>query len=198
MSQDKLQGIAVFDFDGTLVKGDSLLPFLAAVCGWPRTAFVFSAAVLRAYTLFREKGARRTEIKAYVLRKLLRGRNLSSLAGPMEKMRTWPRWIAPSLAALKEHHAQGRHILIASGGLDLYLPTLLQDTPHDGILCTRMEVVDGILTGEMKSGNCVRAQKAEMLAAYLKEKGSFGESWGYGNAPHDLPMLEHLQHRTIV
>ena len=31
--------VAAFDFDGTLTRGDTLLPFLAAGLGWPRFAW---------------------------------------------------------------------------------------------------------------------------------------------------------------
>ncbi|MDZ5646987.1 hypothetical protein [Nitrospirillum sp. BR 11828] len=39
-----LPGLAVFDFDGTLVRGDSLLPFLARVAGGKPCAATWPAA----------------------------------------------------------------------------------------------------------------------------------------------------------
>ena len=39
---DRLRAVAAFDFDGTLVERDSLLPFLQRVCG---TAAVVRAAL---------------------------------------------------------------------------------------------------------------------------------------------------------
>ncbi|MDP9195917.1 MAG: haloacid dehalogenase-like hydrolase, partial [Pseudomonadota bacterium] len=63
---------------------------------------------------------------------------------------------------------------------------------------TDLEVVDGILTGRMDGGNCVRQEKARRVRAFLEQHGPFDETWGYGNRPHDIPMLDLLDHRIIV
>ncbi len=190
------RGIAVFDFDDTLAAGDSLLPFLQAVMGRGRW-FIPLFSSLAVYMTAPAGKGRRTAMKESLLRQCLAGRSVQSLAPAIARMKEWPRWL-DTLDALKDHHARGHHILIASGSLDLYMPTMLEGVPYDGLLCTRMEVKDGLLTGEMASGNCVRERKAELVAAYLREHGPFTESWGYGNAPHDLPMMALMAHRKVV
>jgi phosphoserine phosphatase len=50
----------------------------------------------------------------------------------------------------------------------------------------------------MTKGNCVRLRKAERVAEWLQDNGPFDDTYGYGNAPHDLPMLELLNHKIIV
>jgi HAD superfamily phosphoserine phosphatase-like hydrolase len=196
--------IAVFDFDGTLVESDSFWPFLGFVAGWPRTA----AALLGGLALFASRYLRdkndpaladhRTFLKAHLLSTLLAGRTVSQLAPSVEKLRGWRHWKENIRQELLRHHAAGHHVVIASGGLDLYLPGLLRDLPHHALICTQMGVKDGVVTGEMISGNCVRLRKAELLADYMAKNGPFAESWGYGNLPHDLPMLNLLKHRVIV
>lgn len=188
--------IAVFDFDGTLAAHDSLWPFLVAVAGLPRCLYAMACGVLKAL-LLREDSDRRTVMKEVLLSKILAGRQLKDLGPAIERMRTWPRWL-DSAEALRRHAAQGCHILIATGGLDLYVKEMLGELPYHAILCTEMEVCDGALTGRMLHGNCVRLKKAELVAAYLKEKGPYAESWAYGNAPHDLPMMELTTHRIII
>ena len=74
----------------------------------------------------------------------------------------------------------------------------MQDLPHDAIICTQIEVKDGAVIGTMVRGNCVRQRKAELVEEYLERNGPFAESWGYGNLPHDLPMLDLLKHRVII
>lgn len=190
--------IAVFDFDGTLVKGDSLWPFLSAVAGWPRCVAALAMAVVR-QAMERPQGRdARTFIKAHLLQSILGGRRVDDLAPAVEKMRGWPKWNEAILEKLKEHHDAGNHVVIASGSLDIYLTALLEKVPYDALICTRMEIEDSVVTGEMISGNCVRRRKAELVADYLITHGPFGESWGYGNAPHDLPMMNLLQHRVVV
>jgi phosphatidylglycerophosphatase C len=41
-------GVAAFDFDGTLARRDTLVPFLRHVCGTPRVVAASARAALRA------------------------------------------------------------------------------------------------------------------------------------------------------
>ncbi len=196
--------IAVFDFDGTLVESDSFWPFLGFVAGWPRTA----AALVQGLALFALRCVKdkndpavrdhRTFIKAHLLNTLLTGRTVDRLAPSVEKLRSWRKWKESVHNILLQHHDAGHHVVVASGGLDLYLPGLLQDLPHHALICTQIGVKNGLVTGEMISGNCVRLRKAELVADYISRNGPFAESWGYGNLPHDLPMLNLLKYRIVI
>lgn len=201
---EKASVIALFDFDGTLVENDSFFPFLGFVAGWPKFIAVFAQG-LWLFIMRRMKNPHdpliqdhRTFIKAYLIEKLLTGRAVDTLAPCVEKLRQWRRWKTAVHETLLQHHAAGHHVVIASGGLDLYLPGLLQDLPHHALICTQIGIRDGNVTGEMISGNCVRQRKAELVAKYLSENGPFSESWGYGNLPHDLPMLNLVKYRIII
>lgn len=200
MAEGSSRKIAIFDFDGTLVKGDSLWPFLVAVAGWRRAGAAFARALGDAVRPGRktEDVDRRTLFKRRLLAQILTGRDLASLQPAREAIKAWPRWNEAVVARLRAHKAEGCHILVASGGLDLYLPDLLAGLPVDTLICTQMDVRDGVLTGAMRQGNCVRAEKARRVAAWLTEHGPFEESWGYGNLPHDVPMLELVQRRVII
>lgn len=140
----------------------------------------------------------RTYVKARLLKELLGGKRKEEVAAAIDRIRLWPREKEPAMGALRAHRAKGHTIVIASGSLDLYLPALLARIPHDAVICTKMEIKKGVVTGRMTLGNCVRKTKAAMVKAYLDTHGPFADSWGYGNAPHDVPMLEHLNHRIIV
>lgn len=192
--------IAIFDFDGTLVGGDSLLPYLGRVAGRMRTGLVFARAI-RAGLM--SAGANpdddlRTRIKAGMLRRALTGVPLAVARDAAERMRGWQRWHEPTLSALKRHADAGDLVVVATGGLSLYIPTLLHGLPVDRILATDMEVRDGVLTGQIQGGNCVRAEKARRVAALLYELGPFDESHGYGNRPSDLPFLALMSHPTVI
>ncbi len=190
--------IVFFDYDNTLVHGDALWPFLVAVAGQARALWALVKA-LALWPIARLRGDdARTFVKARLLKEILGGKKLEDLAVAVEKMRSWPREKEPAMSALRMHRSKGHKIVIASGSLDFYLPVLLSKVPHDAVICTKMEVVHGTVTGHMPLGNCVRKTKAEMVKAYLDVHGPFDDTWGYGNAPHDLPMLEHVQHRIII
>jgi HAD superfamily phosphoserine phosphatase-like hydrolase len=98
-----------------------------------------------------------------------------------------------------KHKADGALIVVATGALDLYIRALLADLPVDLVLATELETTaDGRLTGALKGGNCVRKEKARRVAALLAAEGPFAISYGYGNAPHDLPMLDLLDQRMVI
>ena len=187
--------VAVFDFDNTLIRGDSLWPFLVRAAGWPRAVCAALVAVLQAACSATDD--RRTLFKAILLRLTLAGVPLDRAAKAAELLEDAIVWL-PMRDRLQAHWQQGHRIMIASGGLGLYLPYLLRDLPPHQLICTQMETVDGRLTGAMQGGNCVRQQKAELVKQALLDIGEISDSWGYGNFPHDVPMLSYIQQRILV
>ncbi|MER2520855.1 MAG: HAD family hydrolase [Bdellovibrionales bacterium] len=200
-----LQPLAVFDFDDTLIEGDSLWAFLSYAGGGEfslLTAFAEANARLVLDRLRGEAARRhvspRTLLKEHLLRRLIAGKSCDSLGPAVERLRCWRKWKEPLRQALLDHHAKGHQVVIASGSLSLYMPRMIDDLPYHALICSDVAVVDGIVEGSMPNGNCVRERKAERVAVYMRKHGPFGESWGYGNAPHDLPMMELMTHRVVV
>ncbi|MBB6253502.1 HAD-IB family phosphatase [Nitrospirillum iridis] len=212
-----LPGLAVFDFDGTLVLGDSLLPFLARVVGREtlRRHLAGSMAGAASRRLPRPRGLAnalvkagdaadadddfKTAFKRRLLRRCLAGVPLDQAREAAAAMAAWVRWHKPLRDTLLRHADQGHRVLVATGALTLYMPTLLADLPVHDLLGTEMAVdEDGRLTGEMVAGNCVRAEKARRLALWMQETGPYGRRWGYGNQPSDLPFLALMDEATVV
>ncbi len=193
------RSIAFFDFDGTLAEGDSLWPFLVAARGWAWCAGAFLLCLPLPLLAFAAGKNWRTAVKAGLLRLTLGGLSLEEAARAAGKMRSWPKWIEKNVATLRKHHEAGHLVVIATGSLNLYMPTILRDVlPYDELLCTEMEMKGNVLTGRMASGNCVRERKAQRVAEYIVANGPFEESWAYGNAPHDLPMMEVVKTGIVV
>lgn len=195
-------GVAFFDFDGTLIHGDSLLVFIGEVIGHRRAHLALADAIrsgLHRHVRGRGPGVDLPgSVKTIMLKRTLRGLALADALAAAERMVHRIRWHAPLLETLKAHRRHGRRVVIATGALDLYMPALLRGLEVDDLLATGMEVVDGTLTGRLSTGNCVRLDKAERVRAWLHAHGPFTETWGYGNRPSDLPMLALLHQKTIV
>jgi phosphatidylglycerophosphatase C len=193
--------VALFDFDHTLITGDSFWPFLMAASGRGATAVALGGALtdFARHRLRAEKTeSLRTFVKGILLRRLVAGRSPGDFASAAEHTRQWQTENPAIMRRLRAHHAAGDIVVIASGGLDLYLPALLRDVPHHALICTEIGIENGILTGAMINGNCVRLKKAERVRDWLATNGPFDESFAYGNYPHDLPMMELVRHRIIV
>ena len=193
-------GIAIFDFDDTLIAGDSLPRFLDEVAGAARTRLAMLGAVagaLAAQAAGRPAGVDFPgSVKALLLRATLLGIRMTAAYDAARRLKARLRWLSPQLDALHRHAAAGHRIVVASGSLDVYLPILLEGLPVDDILATDLEHRDGRLTGRLAAGNCVRAHKAERVRPLLAATG--GPSWGYGNRPSDLPMLALVDHPTFI
>lgn len=189
------RGVAFFDFDGTLVKGDSLIPYLGYAAGWPRMLVGFVRALLAPD---KSQPDYRSGVKASLLRYTLKGVPYEQARAAAKKLAPLRIWKPLAHQALLKHKADGLTIVVATGALELYINQLIDELPVDLVIATEMEVKNGMLTGEMQGGNCVRQEKARRVDAYLKIHGPFEVTYGYGNAPHDLPMLALLQHKTVV
>lgn len=197
--------VAFFDFDGTLVYADAIIPYLIKLVGVRKLL----AAALYAFfkgLYFRMRGRLsgldpRTLGKELMLRKLLAGIPLEKAHQAADNMTNWVFWKKRMVDALKNHRAQGHKVVIVTGSLNLYVHKLLASAgiEYDDLLATEMEAMDGVLTGRFApTGNRVRQVKAAAVQVWLNEHGPFDETWGYGNAPNDVPMLELLQHKVIV
>ncbi|PWC52920.1 HAD family hydrolase [Azospirillum sp. TSO22-1] len=195
-------GVAFFDFDGTLVHGDTLPMFIAEVIGRRRTQLAFADAIRSAgHRHLRGRGPGvdfRGSIKAILLKRTLRGLPLADAHAAAERLSAKLRWHPPTVQALREHRRAGRRVVVATGALDVYMPFLLRDEAVDDLLATGMEVQDGRLTGRLATGNCVRIDKADRVRAWLAANGPASETWGYGNRPSDLPMLALLDRKIVV
>lgn len=177
------------------------MPFLRYAAG-PWRAYATAVEAILRYAFLRaqdrQKASLRTFVKKILLRRLLKGKTRHELADAIAKTCRWQKVNEPVMRALRDHREHGDMIVIASGSLDIYLAELLRGVPYDALICTDVGTQNGVLTGEMMNGNCVRLKKAERIKAWLDANGPFDESFGYGNFPHDIPMLNLVKHRVIV
>jgi len=190
-------GVALFDLDHTLTRQDSLPMWIAALVGWRRTLRAYAMA---GFAYRPGRGDLRGRAKETILRWSVRGATVAEAQAAGRLLGTRIRWRNVLLEELRAHKAAGRAIVIATGSPEIYIPALLRaaEIKADAVIGTQVEIVDGKLTGRLAGPNCVRGEKARRVAAWLAENGPFHESWGYGNRPHDTPMLALTDHATVV
>lgn len=190
------QVVAAFDFDGTLTRGDTLMPFLARGLGWPQflLALLTCAPWLVGYAL---RLVPNDVAKQRLLLATLKGRSLAEI----DEWTT--RWLKAdfsarlrpdAMARLKWHLDQGHCCVMVSASPDIYLQHVARQLGFDGLLCTEMAVQGERLTGLMRTPNCHGAQKVVRLKAWLDER--FGPDaaglmiYAYGDTAGDFPMLQ--------
>jgi phosphatidylglycerophosphatase C len=190
-------GWAAFDFDGTLVPGDSLLPFLTRVLGPVGFARLLAAAGWQ--TLQQYRAAGRDGAKAELLQRTLTGRPADELrqAGRRYAERLVAR-VRPDMAErLRWHRDSGHRLVLVSASLELYLRPFAASLGFDEIIATTMEVgPDGRLTGRLDGANVRGPEKARRLREVIGDGPV--ELWAYGDTVGDREMLAMADHPLLV
>ncbi len=191
--------VAAFDFDGTIARRDTLMPFLASVAG--RGAFA-RAALGRSPQLMRVAAGRadRDVEKEALIGRLLAGRVAAEVAaaGTAYASRLWAaqRFRPEMLERLAWHRAEGHRIVVVSASLDSYLGPLAPKLGVDHVISCSLAAEDGVLTGRLVGGNVRGAEKVRRLEAWLA--GTPAELWAYGDSAGDDELLAFADHPTRV
>ncbi len=181
--------VAAFDFDGTLTRRDTLLPFLAQVVGWSRLAPALAASLR----------ADRDSSKQRLLTRTLAGRahtDISTVGA--EYGAAVARTISPQMRRRVEwHQDQGHDIVVVSASLDVYVDAAASALEISNVLSTSLEVDEhGRITGRMVDGNCRGDEKATRLRTHMGDAEVV--LWAYGNSSGDDAMLALADHPVRV
>jgi phosphatidylglycerophosphatase C len=184
--------VAAFDFDGTLTRRDTMLPFLAGLAGAAR----LSRALASAVPLVTDRDA----AKARVVERLLAGREHATVldAGTSYGERLATGSVTKAMRErLAWHQDAGHEVVIVSASLDVYVGAAARSLAVEHVLCTTLAVdADGHCTGALEGGNCRGAEKAARLRTHLGADDV--ELWAYGNSGGDREMLALAQHAVWV
>lgn len=194
---EPVRRVAAFDFDGTLVRRDTLLPFLARVAGRRRLASILAVEapgvartrMARAPGAARELAAapalhRRDDFKTRVLRRVFADRDPNEID---ELGRHYAEHVVSllrpdTMARLAWHRAEGHETVIVSASLVTYLVPFGEAHGFDDVIAVELAVGDhGRLTGELAAPNVRGPEKAARLRAWLGAGGA-GERDGDGSA----------------
>lgn len=192
--------VAAFDFDGTLSRRDTLVPFLARAGGRGRFAQVCTRLGLA--------GARRSvdlrdrdELKVQLLRELFAGRSEDELRhlGERYARDLLSDQLRPEvLTRLEDHRRAGHEVLFVSASLVYYLEPLARALGVDAVIAVEPATSDGRLTGELTRPNVRAEQKALRLREWLgaPAEGPLEQVrvYGYGNSSGDHALLAMSDH----
>lgn len=185
-----MRRIAAFDFDGTLVRCDSLLRFIPFVVGPARFYWGFALhAPMLMLMLMRVIPNR--DAKERILRHFFRGM-------PHSEFVRWGEAFAqelsryenpPVMQALRRHQEQGDEVLIVSASIREWIAPWAARHGIDTLLCTEMEVdAQGKLTGRFSTPNCRCEEKVERLRTAYPDRQSIYLA-AYGDSQGDSAML---------
>jgi phosphatidylglycerophosphatase C len=189
--------IAAFDFDGTVTRRDTLYPFLRRLVGRRRLIVAALVDLPRLGAAAFGRGDR-DEAKARMFERLLAGfpvRHIHQI-GAEHARRVLATQIRPEMRErIAWHRDRGHEVAIVSASLDVYLDEIGRELGVDHVICTTLEVRDGLLTGAMVDGNCRGANKVRRLRAAFSDLDD-RELWAYGDSAGDDAMLAIADHPT--
>jgi phosphatidylglycerophosphatase C len=201
VGQARARTVAAFDFDGTVSRRDTLVPFVARVAGWPRSAVAASMAAwsaARGHFDWRD----RDEVKAHLIDRLLTGRAVRDLhrSGALYAADVIDTGLRPEMVEqVRRHVLAGHETVFVSASLVYYLAPIATHLGMSGAIAVQPEERDGVLTGAMTGPNVRAAQKVVLLREWLglgpDEPFEGIDVWAYGNTSGDHELLAAADHR---
>lgn len=195
---------ALFDFDGTLRKGDSIIAFcryahshgLCSAEDLARGAFAAVGYVLGLSSPERSKEAAMA---------WLRGRSAAELDAFVQSFChevLLPQLYPQGLKALRAERDRGASVLLLTASPAFYLQPLEEPLGIQAIIGTRMALDENeCYTGRICGENCRGVQKPLRLAEYLAAQGDrldYESSTAYGDSKSDKSMLELCGRKILV
>jgi phosphatidylglycerophosphatase C len=197
--------VAAFDFDGTLVHGGSVFPFLVSLRGLLpvlRASLRLSPALVRAAIT---GGTPADEVKERLFTRLLGGLAVTEVnrRSAVFAHRHLQRHLRDDVRRrLEWHQRQGHYTVIVSASPECYVSPAGEELGVDGVVATRLAVGGGgLLTGGYEGKNCRGAEKYARLVGHLRSRGLLSNNrgeqpvlWAYGNSRGDLRLLNAADH----
>ncbi|HET8929439.1 MAG TPA: HAD-IB family hydrolase [Acidimicrobiales bacterium] len=191
-------GIAAFDFDRTLTRRDTLIPFLGRLAGRRRLALAVAAQARR----YRQD---QDAAKLDMLRRLTTGilGDEFDLAGRDYAVGLHHLLRPDMMARLRWHRSEGHRLVIVSASLGTYLRPFGVTLGVDEVLAVELDVApSGLLTGQVTGGVNTRGpEKARRLTSWLAETvptDATPRIWAYGDSSGDDELLAMADHPVRV
>jgi len=186
--------LVLFDFDGTITKGDSLLHFLIFYKGYFRflAGMTWLAPVMFQY-LF--KLTPNWKAKEKVLRYLIGGQreNVFNDRCCEFAQNVLPNLIRPgALDTIKKYASDGATVAVVTASAENWVAPWCR-THNIECIGTQLEVSNGVITGNICGENCYGPAKVRRIQEQFK-LATYQEIIAYGDSSGDREMLA-LAHR---
>jgi len=184
---------AFFDFDGTLIYGFSAIALQMARL---RRGDVSPQEVV--HTLRTGVGLvlGQADFDAVVsiLGRAWRGRSVEEvdeIGRRLFKEKLAGRVYPEARALVAAHQRQGHTVVLASSALSFQVEPMARDLDIDHVLCTRLEAVDGELTGAIAGPHLWGAGKRRAVEEFAAAHGvDLARSFAYADGSEDVELLE--------
>ncbi len=182
--------ISFFDFDGTVTKEDSLIKFIRFAVGDVKTAWgiLLLSPMLITYKL---KLTPNYKAKQWILSYFFKGMKEQQFLKKAEEysLKHIDTILRPkAMEKIAWHKDQGHKVVIVSASIEFWLKPWC-DKNDLGVIATKIEIQDGIVTGKLLTKNCYGMEKSNRVqeAYNLSE---YEHIYAYGDTHGDKELLE--------
>ncbi len=189
------QQLALFDFDGTLIRYDSLFQFLRFFRG--SNYFIFKMFLSLPVLVWNKLGfINNSDAKERLLSNFFKGKTVMEFSVRAENFakekisNMLNKYIANKFY---EHIAKGDRVIIISASVEEWILPWAQQWKVE-VLATKLASSNGMLTGKFLGNNCNGEEKAKRIKNHLK-LADYEEVWAYGDSSGDKAMLSLANHK---
>lgn len=186
--------VAAFDFDGTLTRSDSLLPFLQFSSGVSKfTRYLLQLIPVLVQLFFGKIGNQAA--KEAMLTRFFAGVDKTKITelGACFADQKVPRLLRQkALARLHWHQQKGHYCVLVSASLDVYLEPWGTAMGFDAVICSQLEFnSENRITGRLVGANCYGEEKVRRLRKLV---GNPTVLYVYGDSRGDHELLKIADH----
>ncbi len=188
---------AIFDYDGTLIAGYSILAFLKERV---RRRELGAADLLRTAVSVAQSALGQIDSRELISRGIheWNGRRLADLDALGERLfeRELRARIYPEMRALVDEHRRKGHVLaIATSAAPFQVAAVARELGIEHVLCTRLEERDGLLTGKSSGPVLWGRAKAEAVREFaLRHRLDLRRSYFYADGDEEIALMRAVGH----
>lgn len=185
----KNRTIVFFDLDGTITQKDTMIEFIlffAGFFGLAKFIFFNNFLIIKLCLGF----AKRVQVKEAILTYFFKGKSITYMNSIAEDFsnKKFPSLVRPSALKVIDWHRKEKHeIVIVTASLDLWVKHWANQMKIK-LICTRLDVTNGLVTGKIKGRNCNYYEKVQRIKSTY-DLSRYNEIYCYGNSKGDLEML---------
>ena len=182
--------IALFDFDGTITTSDSLGAFLLYNFGILRCGLVV-IIYLPVHLLYKLNLLSSTAAKNFLLPLFLRNipyAEFTKMGDTFCKNKLPGMIKAKAIERIQWHQQKNHEVIIVSASVYEWIRPWATSFGITKIITSKLEIVDGRLTGKLAGKNCNHEEKVVRIVKEIPDIEEY-EVYAYGNSKSDRFML---------
>lgn len=190
MADSPSKVVVAFDFDGTITDRDTLFDFIGFYLGMPRMIaglFLLSPMLI----LYKLGFITNDKAKERLFSYFFKGKDEKDFNAVCAdyKNRISEILKPKAIEKLKYHQQEGHSVIIDSASIVNWIAPWAESLGIDNVIGTRIEIVDGIITGKFEGKNCYGQEKVRRLLEIYPDRGAY-LLYAYGDSNGDKPLLD--------